>query len=143
MWGAAPRDTRVFVDGVPVPALYHLGGYRAAVGNELVGEIRLTPAAFGPDRGRAIGGVIDIGLADPASAPAWRAQADVARRQRSPADARSARRHGRRRRCATSWLDRAIGAVADPRELAPNAPLPRWTDAQLVARARGCATTSR
>src|SRR5262245_41098093 len=34
VWGAAPRDTRVFVDGVPVPSLYHVGGWRAAVGGE-------------------------------------------------------------------------------------------------------------
>ena len=34
VWGAAPSETRVFVDGVPVPALYHVGGYRSAVGNE-------------------------------------------------------------------------------------------------------------
>src|SRR5205823_10742114 len=47
VWGAAPHDTRVFVDGVPVTALYHLGGYRAAVGNDLIGDIHLAPAAFG------------------------------------------------------------------------------------------------
>lgn len=134
VWGAAPRDTRVFVDGVPVPALYHLGGYRSAVGNDLVGDIKLTPAAFGPDRGRAIGGVIDIGLDDPASAriPGWRAQLDVldgalaGKTKLGPITIAAAVRQ--------SWLDRAIGVVADPSELAPNAPLPRWTDAQLVAR---------
>lgn len=134
VWGAAPRDTRVYVDGVPVPALFHLGGYRAAVGNDLVGDIRLTPAAFGPERGRAIGGVIDIGLADPETAPAWRVQADVldgsaaGRQTIGGVVIAGAIRHG--------WLDRAIGAVADPATLAPNAPLPRWTDAQLVAKAK-------
>lgn len=134
VWGAAPRDTRVYVDGVPVPALFHLGGYRAAIGNDLVGEVRLTPAAFGPERGRAIGGVIDVALADPAAAPAWRVTADVldgsaaGRRTLGPVAIAGAIRHG--------WLDRAIGAIADPAKLAPNAPLPRWTDAQLVARAR-------
>jgi hypothetical protein len=134
VWGAAPRDTRVFVDGVPVPALYHLGGYRAAVGNDLVGDIRLTPAAFGADRGRAIGGVIDIGLADPATAASWRAQADLldasvsGRIRIGPVTIAGAVRQ--------SWLDRAIATVADPQELAPNAPLPQWTDAQLVARAK-------
>ena len=134
VWGTAPRDTRVYVDGVPVPALFHLGGYRAAVGNDLIGEIRLTPAAFGPERGRAIGGVIDIGLADPAAAPAWRVQADVldggvaGRRTLGGVAIAAAIRQ--------SWLDRAIGAVADPQSLAPNAPLPRWTDAQLAARAK-------
>jgi TonB dependent receptor len=134
VWGAAPRDTRVFVDGVPVMALYHLGGYRAAVGNDLVGDIRLTPAAFGPDRGRAIGGVIDIGLAEPAAAPRWRAQADLldgaiagSARAGALAVAVAARR---------SWLDRAVDAIADRRTLAPNAPIPVWSDAQLVARAR-------
>jgi hypothetical protein len=134
VWGAAPRDTRVFVDGVPVPALYHLGGYRAAVGNDLVGEIRLTPAAFGADRGRAIGGVIDISLADPATAPSWRAQADVL----DGSLAGKTKLGGLTIAAAIrqSWLDRAIGAVIDPQQLAPNAPLPRWTDAQLVGRAK-------
>jgi hypothetical protein len=133
VWGAAPHDTRVFVDGVPVAALYHLGGYRAAVGNDLVGDIHLTPAAFGPDRGRAIGGVIDLGLADPATAPTWRAQADVLDGsvagvlRLGPVTIAAAARQ--------SWLDRAVGAVIDRDRLAPNAPLPRWTDAQLVARA--------
>ncbi len=134
VWGAAPRDTRVFVDGVPVPALYHVGGYRAAVGNDLVGDIRLTPAAFGPDRGRAIGGVIDIGLADPEKVPAWRVQAD-------PLDASAAMRastgdFAMAAALRQSWLDRVIDAVGDPEELAPNAPVPRWTDGQLVARGK-------
>jgi TonB dependent receptor len=134
VWGAAPQDTRVFVDGVPVPQLFHLGGYRAAVGNDLVGDIKLAPAAFGPDRGRAIGGVIDIGLVDPEAAPRARAQADFldgsasGRGTLGPVVVAAAVRQ--------SWLDRAVGLVEDPAKLAPNAPLPRWSDAQVVARAR-------
>jgi hypothetical protein len=132
VWGAAPRDTRVFVDGVPVPSLYHLGGYRAAVGNDLVGDIRLTPAAFGPDRGRAIGGVIDIGLTD--DLPAWRAQADVL--DISAAAHQTLGRVSIAGAIRKSWLDRAIDLVADPQELAPNAPLPKWTDGQLALKAK-------
>jgi hypothetical protein len=133
VWGAAPNDTRVFVDGVPVTALYHLGGYRAAVGNDLIGDIHLAPAAFGVDRGRAIGGVSDIGMADPAKAPELRAQADVldgsvsGRTKLGDVTIAAALRQ--------SWLDRAVGLIEDPKTLAPNAPLPRWTDGQLVARA--------
>lgn len=134
VWGAAPRDTRVFVDGVPVSALYHVGGYRSIVGNDLIGDIRLVPAAFGPDRGRAIGGVIDIGLADPDQVPRGRLQAD-------PLDLGAATRlrigktvlAGAVRQ---SWLDRAVDLIADPRELAPNAPLPRWRDGQLIAKSK-------
>lgn len=139
VWGAAPRDTRVFVDGVPVPALYHLGGYRAAVGNDLVGDIRLTPAAFGGDRGRAIGGVIDIGLADPATLPAWRLQADVldasaaGRLTLGPLITAAAIRG--------SWLDRTVAIVAEPSELAPNAPLPTWSDVQVMTRGKVASDT--
>jgi hypothetical protein len=133
VWGAAPRDTRVFVDGVPVPELYHLGGYRSAVGNDLIGDIHLTPAAFGVDRGRAIGGVIDIGMADPAKAPNWAVQADVL-----DGSVEGKTKLGALTIAAAvrqSWLDQAVALVENPHTLAPNAPLPRWTDAQVVARA--------
>lgn len=132
VWGAAPRDTRTFVDGVPVPALYHLGGYRSAVGNDLISDIHLAPAAFGADRGGAIGGIIEIGFAEPARAPQWRIQADVldgsaeGRTTIGAATVAGAVRY--------SWLDRAIAAIANPRTLAPNVPLPQWSDAQIVAR---------
>ena len=132
IWGAAPSETRVFVDGVPVPALFHVGGYRSAVGNDLIGDIHLAPAAFGVDRGRAIGGVIDIGLEDPAKAPAWRVQADVldgSVEGKTVVGATTIAAAVRQ-----SWLDRAVGVIEDPHTLAPNAPLPRWTDAQIVAR---------
>src|SRR6185312_1255575 len=121
VWGAAPRDTRVFVDGVPVPTLYHLGGYRSAVGNDLIGDIHLAPAAFGVDRGRAIGGVIDIGMADPAKSPHWRVQADVL-----DGSAEGKTKVGALTVAAAvrqSWLDQAVALVEDPHKLAPNAPL--------------------
>ncbi len=135
VWGAAPSETRIFVEGVPVPALYHLGGYRSALGNDLIGDIHLAPAAFGVDRGRAIGGVIDLDLelGDPAKAPAWRVSADVldgsveGKTTLGGATIAAAIRQ--------SWLDRAIGVIEDPHTLAPNAPLPRWSDAQVVMRA--------
>ncbi len=133
VWGAAPNDTRTFVDGVPVPALFHVGGYRSALGNDLIGTIGLTPAAFGVDRGGAIGGVIDIGLADPATVPEWRVQADVL-----DAGASGRVKIGDVTIAAAfrqSWLDKAIGIVEDPARLAPNTPLPKWTDGQIVARA--------
>jgi hypothetical protein len=132
VWGAAPNETRVFVDGVPVTALYHLGGYRSAVGNDVIGDVHLTPAAFGVERGGAIGGVIDIDLADPNKLPAWRVQADLldasaeAKQALGPATIAAAVRY--------SYLDRAVGLVEDPEQLAPNAPLPKWADGQLVAR---------
>lgn len=132
VWGAAPNETRVFVDGVPVRSLYHVGGYRSSVGNELIGDVRLTPAAFGADRGGAIGGVIDVSMIDPARTPRLAIQADLL-----DGSVQGRTKVGRATVAAAlrqSWLDRAIALVGDPDRLAPNAPLPRWSDAQVVVR---------
>mgnify|MGYP000179818963 CR=1 FL=1 len=58
VWGAAPEDTRVLVDGVEIPALYHLGGVRSTINSSLVESIELIPGAFGPAWGRGLGGLV-------------------------------------------------------------------------------------
>jgi outer membrane receptor protein involved in Fe transport len=58
VWGAAPQDTRVYVDGIPVPRLYHDGGYRSVLHSDLVASVELLPGGYGPAYGRGLGGVI-------------------------------------------------------------------------------------
>jgi hypothetical protein len=65
VWGAAPNETRLLIDGIEVPALYHGGGLRSVVPTELVRRIELSPAAFGAQWGRALGGVLDVEMAAP------------------------------------------------------------------------------
>jgi hypothetical protein len=36
VWGSSPKETRVNVDGVEIPALYHMGGLRSTVNSDLV-----------------------------------------------------------------------------------------------------------
>ena len=36
VWGSSPVDTRVYVDGVNIPTLYHFGGLRSTVNSEMV-----------------------------------------------------------------------------------------------------------
>src|SRR5690606_29879259 len=43
VWGAAPGDTRIYVDGVPIPRLYHEGGLRSVVHPSLVDGLELSP----------------------------------------------------------------------------------------------------
>src|SRR5262249_19288869 len=57
VWGAAPKDTRVDVDGVEIPALYHVGGYRSTIPSDLVRAIELVPGAYGAEYGRGLGGL--------------------------------------------------------------------------------------
>jgi TonB family protein len=60
VWGAAPQDTRVYVDGVRIPLLYHGGGIRATVNSDLVKSLDLVPGGYGPEFGRGIGGLVTI-----------------------------------------------------------------------------------
>ncbi|HEU4536346.1 MAG TPA: TonB-dependent receptor plug domain-containing protein, partial [Polyangiaceae bacterium] len=57
-WGSSPAESRVFVDGVEVPALYHGDGVRSVVPASLVRDLRASPGAYGPAYGRALGGVV-------------------------------------------------------------------------------------
>lgn len=58
VWGAAPEDTRVLLDGVPVPRLYHDGGLRSVVPGELIQSVELVPGGYDAPYGRGIGGLV-------------------------------------------------------------------------------------
>ena len=56
--GAAPHDTRVFLDGIEVPILYHFGGVASFVPIDALDHVELTPSGFDARWGRGIGGVV-------------------------------------------------------------------------------------
>lgn len=58
VWGAAPGDTGVYLDGVPVPRLYHDGGLRSVVGPDFVKSVELVPGGYGAAYGRGLGGLV-------------------------------------------------------------------------------------
>jgi TonB family protein len=60
--GAAPEDTRVFIDGLEAPLIYHFGGIRSVVPMPLLGSIDFYPGNFGVQYGRATGGIVDVSL---------------------------------------------------------------------------------
>jgi TonB family protein len=62
VWGSSAQDTRVNVDGVEIPALYHMGGLRSTVNSDLVKSIDLSPGAYSAEYGRGLGGLLRIEL---------------------------------------------------------------------------------
>ena len=66
VWGASPEDTRVYVDGVRVPLLYHYGGLRSVVHTDLVRSVELVPGGYGAAYGRGLGGLVTVETNDPA-----------------------------------------------------------------------------
>ena len=63
VWGSAPNETVVNVDGVEIPALYHGGGLRSTINADLVRSIDLSPGSYGAEYGRGLGGLVKIELA--------------------------------------------------------------------------------
>ncbi|MDX2091259.1 MAG: TonB-dependent receptor [Kofleriaceae bacterium] len=63
VWGASPEDTRIYVDGVRIPRLYHTGGLRSVIAADLVRAIELVPGGWGAAHGRGLGGLLDVTLA--------------------------------------------------------------------------------
>ncbi len=65
--GSAPQDSVYFVDGTPVPIVYHFGGLSSVLPTEMIERLDFFPGNFSTQFGRAMGGVVDVGLINPAS----------------------------------------------------------------------------
>ena len=58
--GGNEDDTSVFLDGVEIPIVYHLGGYRSVVHPSMVAEVDFLPGVFPARYGDTTSGVVDI-----------------------------------------------------------------------------------
>ncbi len=64
--GSSPHDSQVYLDGMPIPQLYHFGGLRSVYNGQLLRQISLYPGNFSSRYGRASGGVFELETRDPA-----------------------------------------------------------------------------
>ncbi len=67
VWGSAPADTRVYIDGVNVPVLYHFGGLRSTVNSEMIDGLTFVPGGYKADHGLGLGGIVDVDTRKPRS----------------------------------------------------------------------------
>jgi hypothetical protein len=63
--GAAAGESQVYLDGIPVPFMFHFGGLTSFMSTRLVEKLDVYPGNFSARYGRAVGGVIDITARDP------------------------------------------------------------------------------
>jgi len=63
--GSAPQDTMVFVDGTWIPVVYHFGGVSSVIPSDLLQKIDFYPGNYSAEFGRAMGGIVDIGIRSP------------------------------------------------------------------------------
>ena len=129
VWGAAPQDTRVYVEDVHVPRLYHDGGYRSIVSSDLVKSVELVPGAYGSGFGRGIGGLVtvslkpldDVGIHGTVTADTIDASASVRAKVSDHLHVAVAARK--------SYLDTVLNAVTSE-DVGQIIPVPRYWDGQ-------------
>jgi TonB family protein len=129
VWGAAPEDTRVYIEGVRVPRLYHDGGLRSVVSSELVRSVELSPGGYGAPYGRGLGGLVTVelspmegkGFHGAVSADLLDASATI---KAALTDKLSVAVAARK-----SWLD-ALLPVFTRRDVGVLFPIPRYADGQ-------------
>ena len=64
--GSNPEDTGVYVEGIRIPFIYHLGGYVSVINPDLIESVDYLPGGYGPQYGRSMGGVIDVSIKEEA-----------------------------------------------------------------------------
>lgn len=58
--GSESSDSGFYVDGMPIPTLYHFGALRAVIPTELIDSLDFYPGNFGARYGRASAGVLEL-----------------------------------------------------------------------------------
>ena len=58
--GTAPRDTKVYLDGIEVPLLYHFGGIASFLPTGAIDQVTLEPGGASVAYGRGLGGVASV-----------------------------------------------------------------------------------
>ena len=131
VWGSAPADTRVNVDGVEIPALYHVGGLRSTMNGDLVRSIDLLPGGYGAEYGRGLGGLVRVETRQlPQKGVHGYASADVLDASAMLTATLSPRvRIGLAGRY--SYLDRILAAVTS-QDIGDYFPIPRYDDYQAM-----------
>ncbi|RME21063.1 MAG: TonB-dependent receptor [Deltaproteobacteria bacterium] len=128
--GAPPDATGFYLDGLPLPIVFHFGGLATVLSSDLLEEVQFLPGACGVRHGRHLGGVVDLVTAEHlpersrghASLDVF--QASLFHEQRV-GDHASVTLAARR-----SYIDAVLGPVvdADPRY---SVRLPAFTDGQV------------
>jgi len=58
--GTAPEDSRYFLDGTPIPLVFHFSGLTSILPGDAIKEVAYLPGNYSVRYGRILGGLVDI-----------------------------------------------------------------------------------
>lgn len=59
-WGSPPRESKVYLDEVEIPRLFHGSGIRSVMPAPLLDTVAVSPGAFGVEQGDSVGGIVHL-----------------------------------------------------------------------------------
>lgn len=74
--GASPRDTKVYLDEIEVPVLYHFGGVASFYPSAMLHSVEMQGGGFGAEYGRGHGGVVTL-ASRPGRGDQWRVGSEI------------------------------------------------------------------
>lgn len=74
--GASPRDTKVYLDEIEVPVLYHFGGVASFYPSAMLESVEMQGGGFGAAYGRGHGGVVTL-ASKPGRRDQWRVGSEL------------------------------------------------------------------
>lgn len=132
VWGSAPTESRIFIEGIELPALYHLGGLRTVIPTVAVKDLSLIPAGYGAAYGRGLGGILLIKERELSAGLHGEVSADLL-----DVGAQLSASLGERLRIAVSgrysYLDKVLSALGG-QAIGDFFPLPTYADFQVRTR---------
>ncbi len=63
--GSRPQDTRVFIDGMPIPILFHFYGLTSTYNSEMLSSIEFYPGGFSSEYGNTSAGIVELKRREP------------------------------------------------------------------------------
>lgn len=58
--GTAPEDSRYFIDGTPIPLVFHFAGLTSILPSDAIEEVAYLPGNYSVRYGRILGGLVDL-----------------------------------------------------------------------------------
>lgn len=58
--GTAPENSRYFIDGTPIPLVFHFGGLTSILPSDVISEVAYLPGNYSVRYGRILGGLVDV-----------------------------------------------------------------------------------
>jgi len=129
--GTAPEDSAYYLDGAPIPIVFHFAGLSTVLNGDALEEIAYLPGNYGVRYGRTLGGVIDLRIDDELPERSGGYLSVDLFQTTAFVEQRIGQRHALTVSGRRSYVDAVLNPVLNAGEGGPAVQAPRYGDLQV------------